>query len=357
MTEQTGAPSADPTTAFHQRVIDDAAAAVRGLSISIGERLGLYRALAEHGPLTPAEFAERAGITERYAEEWLHAQLSADYVERHPSSNKYTLPAAHASVLAEPGSATFAAGFFTALKALYATEDLLVDAYRTGEGVGWAEHDPALDTGMGSFFQPTYRHRLLSDWLPALEGVTEKLENGGSVADIGCGVGHTTLLIAKAYPQAKVYGFDYSEEAVTIARQLAEDEGLSGRVVFETASADDYPGTEYDLVTFFNCLHDMGDPVSAAQHVHKSLNQDGTWMLVESNVSPSDIHTRTPAARMFMALSAVMCLPVAVAQRGPHALGNHSGEKAFRAIAEEAGFTRWRRATETPVNAVYEVRP
>lgn len=357
MTDPTHAPSADPTTAFHQRVIDDAAAAVRGLTVSLGERLGLYRALAEHGPLTPAELAEHAGITERYAQEWLHAQLSADYVERHPSSDKYTLPKAHAAVLADAGSATYAAGFFTALKALYATEDLLVDAYRTGEGVGWAEHDPALDTGMGSFFQPTYRHRLLTDWLPALEGVTEKLANGGSVADIGCGVGHTTLLIAKAFPQARVYGFDYSEEAVTIARQLADDAGLSERVVFETASADDYPGSGYDLVTFFNCLHDMGDPVAAAQHVHKSLDADGTWMLVESNVSPADIDTRTPAARMFMSLSAVMCLPVAVAQRGPHALGNHSGEKAFRAIAEEAGFTRWRRATETPVNAVYEVRP
>ncbi|MFF8595903.1 class I SAM-dependent methyltransferase [Streptomyces sp. NPDC015220] len=357
MTGPNGAAGTDPTAAFHQRLIDDAAAAVRGLTVSLGERLGLYRVLAEHGPLTPAEFAERAGITARYAEEWLHAQLSAAYVERHPSSDKYTLPAAHAAVLAESGAATFAAGFFTALKALYATEDLLADAYRIGDGVGWAEHDPALDTGMGSFFQPTYQHRLLADWLPALHDVPRKLADGGTAADVGCGVGHTTRLIAKAFPKATVYGFDYSEEAIVIARQLAEDEGLSDRVVFETASADDYPGAGYDLVTFFNCLHDMGDPVAAAQHVHKSLDPDGTWMLVESNVSRADIDTPTPAARMFMALSAVMCLPVAVAQRGPHALGNHSGEKAFRAIAEEAGFTRWRRATETPVNAVYEVRP
>lgn len=345
------------TTDFHQRVIGDAAAAVRGLSVSLGERLGLYRALAEHGPLTPAQLAVKAGITERYAEEWLHAQLSAAYVERDPSSGTYRLPEAHAPVLADPTAVTFASGFFTALKALYATEDLLVDAYRTGDGVGWAEHDPALDTGMGSFFQPTYEHRLVPDWLPSLHGVTDKLAAGGTVADVGCGIGHTTLLIAKAFPNATVYGFDYSEEAVGIAQQLAEAAGLADRVVFETASADDYPGTGYDLVTFFNCLHDMGDPVAAAQHVHKSLDPEGTWMLVESNVSPADIDTRTPAAHMFMALSAVMCLPVAVAQRGPHALGNHSGEQAFRAIAEEAGFTRWRRATETPVNAVYEVRP
>lgn len=232
-----------------------------------------------------------------------------------------------------------------------------MDAYRTGDGVGWAEHDPALDTGMGSFFQPAYEHRLVPDWLPALEGVTAKLAAGGTVADVGCGVGHTTLLIAKAFPGATVHGFDYSEEAIALARQLADEAGLGDRVVFEVASADDYPGSGYDLVTFFNALHDMGDPVAAAQHVHKSLDAEGTWMLVESNVSPADIDTQTPAARMFMALSAVMCLPVAVAQRGPHALGNHSGEQAFRAIAEEAGFTRWRRATETPVNAVYEVRP
>ncbi|MBT2454549.1 class I SAM-dependent methyltransferase [Streptomyces sp. ISL-86] len=345
------------THEFHQRVISDAGAAVRGLTVALGERLGLYCALAEAGPLTAAGLAERTGIAKRYAEEWLHAQLSAGYVERHPSADTYTLPADHVAVLADPNAVTFAAGFFTALKALYATEDLLVEAYRSGDGVGWAEHDPALDTGMGSFFQPTYEHRLVPDWLPALHGVTDKLAAGGTVADVGCGVGHTTLLIAKAFPQATVYGFDYSEEAISIARQLAEEAGLSERVVFDVASADDYPGSGYDLVTFFNALHDMGDPVAAAQHVHKSLEADGTWMLVESNVSPADIDTQTPAARMFMALSAVMCLPVAVAQRGPHALGNHSGEKAFRAIAEEAGFTRWRRATETPVNAVYEVRP
>lgn len=345
------------THEFHQRVISDAGAAVRGLTVALGERLGLYRALAEAGPLTAAGLAERTGIAKRYAEEWLHAQLSAGYVERHPSADTYTLPADHVAVLADPKAVTFAAGFFTALKALYATEDLLVDAYRSGDGVGWAEHDPALDTGMGSFFQPTYEHRLVPDWLPALHGVTSKLAASGTVADVGCGVGHTTLLIAQAFPQATVHGFDYSEEAISIARQLAEEAGLSDRVVFDVASADDYPGSGYDLVTFFNALHDMGDPVAAAQHVHKSLDGDGTWMLVESNVSPADIDTQTPAARMFMALSAVMCLPVAVAQRGPHALGNHSGEKAFRAIAEEAGFTRWRRATETPVNAVYEVRP
>ncbi|GAA3281756.1 class I SAM-dependent methyltransferase [Streptomyces lavendulae] len=342
---------------FHQRVIGDAGAAVRGLTVALGERLGLYRALAETGPLTPAALAARAGIHPRYAEEWLHAQLSAGYVERDPETDAYTLPADHAPVLADPDAVTYAAGFFTTLKALYATEDLLVDAYRSGEGVGWAEHDPALDTGMGSFFQPTYEHRLVPDWLPALTGVTARLAAGGTVADVGCGVGHTTLLIAKAFPQATVHGFDYSEEAISLARRLADEAGLSDRVVFEVAAADDYPGSGYDLVTFFNALHDMGDPVAAARHVHKSLDPDGTWMLVESNVSPTDIDTQTPAARMFMALSAVMCLPVAVAQRGPHALGNHSGEQAFRAIAEEAGFTRWRRATETPVNAVYEVRP
>ncbi|MEU7023749.1 class I SAM-dependent methyltransferase [Streptomyces sp. NPDC046203] len=342
---------------FHQKVITDAGAAVRGVTVALGERLGLYKALATHGALTAAELADRTGTNERYIEEWLHAQLSAGYVERDPGSQVYSLPAEHVAVLADAKSVTFAAGFFTALKALYATEDLLAEAYKTGDGVGWAEHDAALDTGMGSFFQPTYEHKLVAEWLPSLRDVTTKLANGGTVADVGCGVGHTTLLIARAFPNATIHGFDYSEEAISLARQLAEEAGLSDRVVFEVASADDYPGAGYDLVCFFNALHDMGDPVAAAEHVLKSLDSDGTWMLVESNVSPEDIDTQTPAARMFMALSAVMCLPVAVAQRGPHALGNHSGEQAFRAIAEEAGFTRWRRANETPVNAVYEVRP
>ncbi|GAA1926433.1 class I SAM-dependent methyltransferase [Streptomyces sodiiphilus] len=347
----------DPTD-FHQQVIGDAAAAVRGLTVALGERLGLYRALAAHGPLTPAELAGHTGIAERYAQEWLHAQLSADYVERDPLADAYRLPEAHAAVLADPGSLTYSAGFFTALKALYATEDLLVEAYRTGEGVGWAEHDAALDTGMGSFFQPIYRHKLIPEWLPALHGVTDKLRAGGKVADVGCGVGHTTLLMAEAFPQAVIHGYDYSEEAIGIARRLAEDAGHGDRVVFEVASADDFPGQDYDLVTFFNCLHDMGDPVAAARHVRGSLDPDGTWMLVETNAGPEHVTGGAgPAARMFMSLSAVMCLPVAVAQRGPHALGNHSGEQAFGGIAKEAGFSRWRRATETPVNAVYEVRP
>ncbi|OEV05591.1 class I SAM-dependent methyltransferase [Streptomyces oceani] len=343
---------------FHQRVISDAAAAVRGLTVALGERLGLYRALAEHGPLTPDGLAEHAGIAQRYAVEWLHAQLSAGYVEHQPDSDRYHLPAAHAAVLADTRAPTFTAGFFTALRALYATEDALVEAYRSGEGVGWAEHDPCLDTGMGSFFQPTYEHKLVSEWLPALDGVTAKLKAGGTIADVGCGVGHTTLLMARAFPKATVRGFDYSEEAVGLARELAEEAGLSERVTFDVATADDYPGQDYDLVTLFNCLHDMGDPVASAQHVHKSLHPEGTWMLVESNACPDDVCCDcSPAGKMFMSLSAVMCLPVAVAQRGPHALGNHSGEEAFRAIAADAGFTRWRRATEATAQIIYEARP
>ncbi|MFC5719474.1 methyltransferase domain-containing protein [Streptomyces gamaensis] len=349
--------TAEETTAFHQRLIGDAGAAVRGLTVALGERLGLYRALAEHGPLTPAALARHSGITERYAEEWLHAQLSADYVQRLPGDDRYALPAAHVPVLADAGSAAYTAGFFTALKALYATEDALVDAYRTGGGVGWAEHDPALDTGMGSFFEPSYQHRLVPEWLPALDGVTGRLRAGGTVADVGCGIGHTTLLIAEAFPEAVVHGFDYSAEAVAIARRRAAEAGLAGRVRFEVAGAEDFPGTGYDLVTFFNCLHDMGDPHSAAARVRAALADDGTWMLVETNASAADVTAGTPAARMFMSLSAVMCLPVAAAQQGPHALGNHAGEDTYRAFAKAAGFTRWRRAAETPVNAVYEARP
>ncbi|MBA0053176.1 SAM-dependent methyltransferase [Streptomyces sp. AJS327] len=345
------------TADFHQRIIEDGAAAVRGLTIAVGDQLGLYRALAAHGPLTPRELAWHASITERYAAEWLHSQLSGGYVERNDERDTYTLPTSHVPVLAEPTAEHYAAGFFSALKALYCTEEQLIDAYRTGGGVDWAEHGPALDTGMGSFFQPTYEHRLVSDWVPALDGVADRLRDGGTIADVGCGIGHTTLLLAEAFPNSTIHGYDCCEEAVDIARQQAEKAGMADRVTFEFAYADNYPGTSYDLVAFFNCLHDMGDPLGAARHVRESLAPDGTWMLVESNVSPDDITKQTPAARMFMALSAVMCLPAALAQDGPRALGNHSGEEAFRSIAEAAGFTRWRRAAETPVNAVYEIRP
>ncbi|KJK55556.1 methyltransferase domain-containing protein [Saccharothrix sp. ST-888] len=348
----------DETAArFHQRVIGDAGAAVRGLTVALGERLGLYRALHGAGPLTIDEFAERAGIHPRYSREWLHAQVAADYVAHDPEAGTYRLTEAQAAVLGDPDSATYAAPFFTALKALYATEDQLAEAYRSGGGVGWAEHHASLDSGMGSYFLPGYRANLVQHWLPALDGVTELLARGGRVADIGCGPGHATLLIAQAFPDAVVHGYDYSEEAISQARRNARAAGLADRVVFEVAGADGIPGGQYDLITYFNVIHDLGDPETAARQVLKALTPDGVWMIVEPNAHAAVTDNVSPAGRLFMGLSAVMCLPVAAAEQGPYALGNHAGEDALGDIARAAGFTRWRRATESAVNAVYEARP
>ncbi|WBP85094.1 methyltransferase domain-containing protein [Kitasatospora cathayae] len=343
-------------TPFRDRVIDDGAAAVRGLTVALGERLGLYRALAGAGPLTPKELADRTGVHLRYATEWLHAQASAGYVEHDPEPDTYRLPDDHAAVLADPDSPGFVAAFFTALKALYATEDQLVQAYRNGGGVEWSDHHDSLDTGMGSFFLPGYRAHLVRHWLPALDGVVDRLRAGGRVADVGCGVGHSTLIMAEAFPEASFHGFDYSAVAIEHARELARRAGLADRVRFDVAPADAFPGQDYDLISYFNVLHDLGDPVTAARWAHRALAPEGVWMIVEPNAHAALGDNRNPAGRMFMSLSAVMCLPVAAAQHGPHALGNHAGEDALRAIAEDAGFTRWRRATETAVSAVYQAR-
>ncbi|MER5640239.1 class I SAM-dependent methyltransferase [Kitasatospora sp. NPDC002227] len=347
----------ETVTDFHQRVITDAGAAVRGLTVAIGERLGLYKALTGAGRVTVAQFAELADIQPMYAREWLHAQVSADYVKHDPATGTYWLTDTQAAVLGDEDSQTYAPAFFTALKALYATEDLLVGAYRKGGGVGWADHHASLDAGMGAYFVPGYRANLVSKWIPALEGMAELLAEGGKVADIGCGPGYATLMIAEAFPNATVHGYDYSEEAISQARRNAEEAGMADRVTFEVAPAEGYPGENYDLITFFNVVHDLGDPETAAREVLRALAPNGTWMIVEPNAHEAVEDNTTPAGRLFMGLSAVMCLPVAAAQEGPYALGNHSGEPALRAIAEKAGFTRWRRATDSAVSAVFEARP
>ncbi|MGC0315974.1 class I SAM-dependent methyltransferase [Kitasatospora acidiphila] len=344
------------TASFRDQVITDAAAAVRGLTVALGERLGLYRALAGAGPLTAKELATRTGLDERYTTEWLHAQTSAGYLQHDPAHDTYQLPDTHATVLADEDDPAYVAAFFTALKALYATEDQLAAAYRSGGGVEWSDHHDSLDTGMGSFFLPGYRANLVQHWLPALDGVVDRLRAGGKVADVGCGVGHSTLIMAQAFPQATFHGFDYSAAAIEHARELARQAGLADRVTFEVAPADGFPGQGYDLVSYFNVLHDLGHPVPAARWAHQALAEEGVWMIVEPNAKAALAENQHAAGRLFMSLSAVMCLPVAAAQHGPHALGNHAGEAALRAIAEGAGFTRWRRATETAVSAVYQAR-
>ncbi|MYT29061.1 MULTISPECIES: class I SAM-dependent methyltransferase [unclassified Streptomyces] len=345
----------DRVDAFMERVITDAGAAVAGLCTSLGDRLGLYRAMAGAGPLTSAELAARTGLVERYVREWLSAQVAGGYVVHAADGDTYLLPDEHAAVLADPGLPSYAAGFFTVLQALYATEDSLLEAFRTGAGIGWEEHGPALFEGTAKFFRPGYTAALVPEWLAALDGVVEKLERGGTVADVGCGFGYSTALMARAFPHSRFTGFDFHPPSVAAARGIAAEQGVADRVSFEVAGADDFPGEDFDLITFFDCLHDIGDPGAALRHAEQALADDGTCMLVEPNASAVDEENINPVGRALTAASVAVCLPSALAQHGPQALGNHAGEQVLRELADAAGLHHWRLAAQSPVNRVYAV--
>jgi 2-polyprenyl-3-methyl-5-hydroxy-6-metoxy-1,4-benzoquinol methylase len=338
------------------RIAVDAAAAVAGLSTSIGGRLGLYVAMAGAGPLTSAELATKTELNERYVREWLSAQVAGEYVDFDPDTDTYVLPDENAAVLADPSSPMYAIGSFFMAKALYATEDALVEAFRTGEGIGWEQHEPALFEGTASFFRPGYAAALVPEWLPALPGVVEKLERGAKVADVGCGHGHSTMLMAKAFPNSTFSGYDFHAPSIEAARKLAAEQGVGDRVTFEVARAEDFPGGDYDLITFFDCLHDLGDPEGALRRAEQTLAQDGTCMIVEPNASPNALDNRNPVGRSFAASSVVLCLPAALAQHGPQALGNHAGEAATRALAERAGLHDWQLALMGMANLIYAVK-
>ncbi|WP_275465454.1 class I SAM-dependent methyltransferase [Streptomyces noursei] len=345
----------DRVDAFLERVIADGGAAVAGLCTSLGDRLGLYRAMAGAGPLTAAQLAARTGLVERYVREWLAAQVAGEYVTYAPERGTYLLPDAHAAVLADPALASYAAGFFTVLQAVYATEDSLMEAFRTGAGIGWEEHGPALFEGTAKFFRPGYTAALVPEWLAALDGVVEKLERGGTVADIGCGYGYSTALMARAFPNSRFTGYDFHRPSVEAARGVAAEQGVADRVSFEVAAADDFPGADFDLITYFDCLHDIGDPGAALRHAAHALAEGGTCMIVEPNASARDEENATPVGRVLTAASVAVCLPSALAQHGPQALGNHAGEGALRDLADAAGLHHWRLATQSPVNRVYAV--
>lgn len=343
---------------FHQHVVSDAASAVRALTVAVGDRLGMYAAMADSRPVTAGALANRTGVQEMYAREWLHAQVSGGYVEVDASGSQYRLPPDHVPVLADSDSEIFTSPFFAALKALYASEDSLVKAYRSGGGVAWDQHDSTLDDALARYFLPGYRANLVQRWIPALEQAFDKLDAGGHVADVGCGVGYSTFLMADAFPRSRFEGFDYYSEAISHARRLACERNLpADQVRFAIATADSFVGGPYDLITTFNCVHDIGDPDAVARQVRSQVRDNGTWMIVEPNTDADPARNTHPTGQLFMALSAVMCLPAAAAQQGPRALGNHSGEEILHEIAREAGFTRWRRADATPVSVVYEACP
>ncbi|MGW7641471.1 class I SAM-dependent methyltransferase [Streptomyces decoyicus] len=345
----------DRVQRFLEKVITDTGAAVAGLCTSLGDRLGLYTAMAGAGPLTSAQLAARTGLAERYVREWLAAQVAGEYIGYAPGTDTYLLPDEHAVVLADPDLPTYAAGFSTLLQAIYATEDTLMEAFRTGEGVGWEEHGPALFAGSAKFFRPGYAASLVPEWLTALDGVVEKLERGARVADVGCGYGYSTTLMAQAFPRSHFDGFDFHRPSVEAARGLVAEQGLDDRVSFEVATAQDFPGEDFDLITFFDCLHDIGDPGGALHHAEQALADGGTCMVVEPNASADAQENANPIGRALTAASVAVCLPSALAQHGPQALGNHAGEEAMRQIADEAGLHQWRLAAESPVNRVYAV--
>jgi len=342
--------------AFVHKAVGDLGSALTASLVVIGDKLGLYRAMAASGPVTPAELARRTGTVERCVREWLAAQAAAGYVEYDARGGRYTLPPEHAVALTDEDSPACVLGGFQGMTAAMRAEPKVTEAFRSGSGVGWHEHDPGLFVGVERFFRPGYKANLIDSWIPALDGVAAKLERGARVADIGCGHGASTILMAQAYPRSTFVGFDYHTASIERARQRAAAAGVADRVKFEVATAKTYPGT-YDLVTCFDCLHDMGDPKGAAAHVRQTLDRDGTWMIVEPFAGDHVEDNLNPVGRVFYSVSTLVCTQASLAQEVGTALGAQAGEGRLRDVITGAGFTRFRRATQTPFNLVLEARP
>lgn len=338
------------------RLVGDMGACVTGSLIVLGDQLGLYKAMADGEPVTAAELASRTGLKERYVREWLSAQAAADYVQYDEASDSFSLSPEQAMAFAEEGSPAFFAGAFEIVQSMWVDEPRVEQAFRTGAGLGWHEHSNCLFRGTERFFRPGYNTNLVSSWIPALDGVAAKLETGAVVADVGCGHGASTILMAQAYPKSRFYAFDYHGPSIERAREAAGKAGVGDRIVFAQASAKDFPAASYDLVSMFDCLQDMGDPVGAGRHVRETLAPDGTWMIVEPFAHDNLQQNLNPVGRIFYGASTMICTPASLSQEGGLGLGAQAGEFRLRNVALDAGFTRFRRATETPFNMVFEVR-
>src|ERR1700733_4105239 len=343
--------------AFMAQAFTDIGAIISAPLVVIGEKLGLYKAMAHAGPLTSQQVSERSGAAERSVREWLRNQAAGGYVTYDPESDRYTLPDEHALALADEDSPFFVLGIYDMFASLYADEDKIVEAFRTGTGMGWHEHDHRLFRSTERFFRPGDRPHLVAEWIPALDGVKDKLERGAKVADVGCGHGASTVIMASAFPNSKFFGFDYHDASIERARGVAGEAGIEDRVSFEVASAQDYPGDDYDLVCVFDCLHDMGDPVGASAHVLQTLDSDGTWMIVEPFANDRVQDNLNPVGRVFYGASTVICTPASLSQEVGLALGAQAGEARLTDVLKQGGFTRVRRATETPFNLVLEAKP
>jgi SAM-dependent methyltransferase len=341
---------------FVFQAVGEVGATLNAALVVMGDELGLYRALAGAGPLTPAELADRTEMAERYVREWLNMQAAGGYVEYDPVTGRYTLPPEHAVALTDASSPAYLPGFFQIALGSVIDSPLITEAVRTGEGFGWHEHVHDVHEGCERF-RPGYNANLIDSWLPALDGVVDKLERGARVADVGCGHGASTILMAQAFPNSAFVGSDYHDDSIATARQRAADAGLADRVQFEAAPAGAYSGRGYDLVTMFDCLHDMGNPAGAAAHVYETLGPDGTWMIVEPAAGDNVEDNLNPIGRAYYGFSTLLCTPASLSQEVGLALGAQAGEARIREVVESAGFTQFRRAAETPLNFVFEVRP
>jgi SAM-dependent methyltransferase len=345
----------DKLNQFLGQVVSELGAAMNAALVLVGEKLGLYKAMAGAGALSPAELARKTSTDERYVREWLSAQAAGGYVTYDPATQKFTLPEEQAFALAVEDSPAYLPGAFHIVSAIMKDEPKLVEAFRTGEGVGWDEHDKCLFEGTEKFFRPNYAANLVSSWIPALDGIDQKLKQGGRVADVGCGHGASTILMAQAYPNSQFVGFDYHGPSVGWARRAAAKAGLKN-ATFEVAAAKDFHGAKYDFVAFFDCLHDMGDPQGAARHVLEMLSPGGAWMIVEPFAHDHLEKNLNPVGRVFYSASTMICTPASRAQEVGACLGAQAGEGRMREVVTSAGFKKFRRAAETPFNLVYEAK-
>jgi 2-polyprenyl-3-methyl-5-hydroxy-6-metoxy-1,4-benzoquinol methylase len=340
---------------FMGKMLGDMGAAMSGALVVLGDRLGLYRTLAQSGPMTASELAERTGTSERYIKEWLAAQAAAGYVNYLPAKHQYLMSDEQKMVFADENSPACMVGAYEVVTAAYHDVPKLEEAFHTGKGVGWHEHHPCLFKGTERFFRPGYVANLVSSWLPALTGVVDKLNKGAKAADVGCGHGASTILMAKAFPKSQFVGFDYHAASIDSAKKAAKEAGVAN-CQFEIADSRKYPGTGYDLVAFFDCLHDMGDPVGAAKHVKQTLAADGTWLIVEPFAQDTMEANMNPVGRIFYAASTMFCVPASLSQDVGLGLGAQAGEAKLKEVVTAGGFTKFRRATETPFNLILEAK-
>jgi SAM-dependent methyltransferase len=343
--------------AFVFRAVDEVGATLNTSLVVLGDALGYYRTMADGAGITPSELAERTATSEHYTREWLAAQAAGGYVEYDPQTRRYTLPAEHAAALVDEKSPAYLPGFFQIAAGTARDAAAVIDVARTGDGIGWHAHNSDVHVGCERFFRTMYNAHLITEWLPALDGVVEKLEAGATVADVGCGHGASTILMAQHFPRSTFVGSDYHEGSIETARARAEQAGVADRVTFEVAPATEFSGSGYDLVTMFDCLHDMGDPVGAARHVREAIAADGTWMIVEPMAGDQVEDNLNSVGRVYYGFSTLLCTPASLSQDVGLALGTQAGPARIRDVATTAGFDRFRPAAQTPFNNVLEVRP